>query len=356
MALTFMKHALECVESDPINNINVAGFETPGNRVKRLSEFLLKQVEQSDYQKVANNVVRKMLNVLKLCPIKKGTGRELMWTEMHKILISNTDREDWCLLLQGSSFSSTSQEFRILHHSVLMKIIQSLLSHENKQIDDLSTEIHDIHLTNEEQQIVYYVAGYIVFTLRKKYKKIESGGKNQVASAAVEFLDSLRITGDTSIKAHSFLDFTRKWIDIVNRGGLIKVNDDMFIFVRHVENVVRKVLNIGLLKTYHGEDLRDMIHNELRKHSLVDIYWDTLSRHVGNKKLVKHLKEQVISRWVDIRAKAYVKTYVQIVKRKLNSLAADKKKNSTVELSSKGEPAMRKKLLWNTLYMSGCLI
>ena len=148
-----------------------------------------------------------MLNVLKLCPIKKGKGRELMWTEIHNILIFNT--EDWCLLLQGSSFSSTSQEFRILHHSVLMKIIQSLLSHENKQIEDLSTEIYDIHLINEEQQIIYYVAGYIVFTLRKKYVKIESGGKNKVASAAVEFLDSLRITGDTSIKAHSFLDFTK---------------------------------------------------------------------------------------------------------------------------------------------------
>ena len=132
-----------------------------------------------------------------------------------------------------------------------------MLSHENKQIEDLSTEIYDIHLINEEQQIIYYVAGYNVFTLRKKYVKIENGGKNQVASAAVEFLDSLRITGDTSIKAYSFLDFTKKLIDLVNRGGLIKVNDGMFIFVRNVENVVRKVLNIGLLKMYPGKNLRD---------------------------------------------------------------------------------------------------
>ena len=60
--------------------------------------------------------------------------------------------------------------------------------------------------------------------------------------------------------------------------GLIKVNDGMFIFVRNVENVVRKVLNIGLLKMYPGEDLRDTIDNELQKHCLVDTYWDTLSR------------------------------------------------------------------------------
>ena len=74
--------------------------------------------------------------------------------------------------------------------------------------------------------------------------------KVPVASAAVEFLNSVGSDGVSDIKAQNFLDFARKWTDIVNRGGLIKINDDMFIFVRRVENVVRRVLNIGMLKSY----------------------------------------------------------------------------------------------------------
>ena len=54
----------------------------------------------------------------------------------------------------------------------------------------------------------------------------------------------------------SFLDYTRKWAELVNKGGLIEVNNNFFIFIRRTETYVQQVLNLELLKNYEGEELR----------------------------------------------------------------------------------------------------
>ena len=54
----------------------------------------------------------------------------------------------------------------------------------------------------------------------------------------------------------SFLDYTRKWAELVNKGGLIEVNNYLFIFIRRTETYVQKILNLELLKNYKGEELR----------------------------------------------------------------------------------------------------
>ena len=54
----------------------------------------------------------------------------------------------------------------------------------------------------------------------------------------------------------SFLDYTRKWAELVNKGGLIEVNNNLFIFIRRTETYVQQILNLELLKNYEGEELR----------------------------------------------------------------------------------------------------
>lgn len=78
--------------------------------------------------------------------------------------------------------------------------------------------------------------------------------------------------------------------------------------------------------------------------TLIDQAWVILSRNLGNENLSKILKAQIIKKWCDIKAKAHVTAYIQVVRRKLASLASEKKEKMTVELSKKGAPAMRKKL------------
>ena len=98
----------------------------------------------------------------------------------------------------------------------------------------------------------------------------------------MEFLCSLKRNGGISIKCESFLDYTRKWTELVNRGGLIKVNDNLLIFVRRTEIYVHKILNLELLKNYRGEDLREVIRKKIMESGIVVSGGECVARNIGN--------------------------------------------------------------------------
>jgi len=175
-------------------------------------------------------------------------SKEKIWSSIHQLSI--TTPEHWRAIIDNTSFSIDSVAFTSLHHFVLVRLVEYVLSYENNlQKEEATYESEESRLSEDEQQIVRYVAGYILFSLSRKWQKINEGRNNMVATASIQFLDSVKITS-TEIKAHSFLDFTNKWIKLVNRGGLVLVSDDFFILVRRIENCARNVLNVQMLKNY----------------------------------------------------------------------------------------------------------
>ena len=143
---------------------------------------------------------------------------------------------------------------------------------------------------------------------------------------------------DKSLSAKIFLDFTRKWVELVNRGGLIEVKDEFYIFIRRIEVVIRKILTIKFLKQYTNEDLRDILLVEIEQATFLKDCWQRLSKNLESIELSNYLYSQIIEKWIDIRAQAFVNAYIQLVKR-----AANKKKIET-KASKKAEPALRKTL------------
>ena len=70
-------------------------------------------------------------------------------------------------------------------------------------------------LTKDEENIIRYACGYVGMKLHDRFIK-QDGSK---AAQFVECIDSMHVVGPAS----SFLDYTREWIDKVNRGGLFNV-------------------------------------------------------------------------------------------------------------------------------------
>ena len=63
-------------------------------------------------------------------------------------------------------------------------------------------------------------------------------------------------------KQVTFLKYTKTWVDRVNRGGLLLISDELYMFVRGMENEVTKVLTINFLIAYCGEDVRQVIQEK----------------------------------------------------------------------------------------------
>ena len=136
----------------------------------------------------------------------------------------------------------------------------------------------NIHISEEEEQILYYVAGFIVFSMKRKYEKIlKENSKGIRASNGLIFLRSVNNVGGEKIQEHFFNESIQKWKDQINRGELIQPNAEFYSFVKHIELVAKNLMTFQFLSKYRNEDVRDVFKDKLEVNSVVRSSWYSLS-------------------------------------------------------------------------------
>ena len=116
----------------------------------------------------------------------------------------------------------------------------------------------------------------------------------------------------------------------------------IYSFVLKIEEVARSFMTVDLMRKNQKEDMREIFKVKLITVPEVSAIWVSLSRKMLNRQLSNKLFKQIIEKWIDLRA--YVTVFVQILKRKINSLPKEMKKVYSVEPIKKAEPAFRKTL------------
>lgn len=324
------------------------GIITPGNEVKDLSTKMLTiLVGKKSFSQTCENFIERIYDMMVIYDLSVNIQQENFWGHFHRFNISLEGKNIWyetiCEHFDAKVFHSVS--FKTIIYCISREAVLSIMKMENNLNKTSFQNEEELKLTDSEQEVVRYVAGYLVFSLRRKYKRIQQstcGKSKEVANDTILLLDSFSTVQD-AFDVATFLEFTTKWTELVNSGGLVKVNDNMFIFVRRIENVVRKTLNVEFLQQYKGQDLREILYLELEKSTLIDNSWESLSRLLPNRNLAKSLKFQMLMRWIDIRSRSFVNTYVQVIKQKLRELK-NENKDTKVKLSKKAQPSLRKTL------------
>lgn len=253
--------------------------------------------------------------------------------KFHKLLQKEL-KQSWEILTSNIDIAKTISSNLILLHYVANELLRQLLQFRNSMLDSPIDKLNeeDLKLDKQEENTLRYVAGYIPFSLLKMFeKRPDSPGK----TAIVAVLHSW--SKEQGGPEMSFLDYTRSWVERRNQGGLFLVNDDFYIFIRRVENVGRKLLNKSLMVTYAGEDLRAVLLNKFNDSKLITLSWESLTRNVESDIMSNKLKHLILSKWINIRANAFIKAYINIIKLKSSE---DKEK----KVDNKGTPALRKTL------------
>ena len=115
----------------------------------------------------------------------------------------------------------------------------------------------------------------------------------------------------------SFLEYSHHWTGLISRDGLIKTNNNYFLFIRKIEEIVHRTLNVHFIKKYNGEDLRDIIVKQLEESSHLTSNLEALSRMLPSENSPGQIKSQIFYKWVDIQARLYVQCFMQILKRNI---------------------------------------
>ena len=204
-----------------------------------------------------------------------SSKRVQLWTEFHKIRLDMYNKPSllWKELLQCLKMESSDP---LLYQSLLSGIFEMLLieyfqasSSQHQDTTALSTE-----LTVDELNALRYACGYVTRTILKKYE-VMSG---EVASQYIQCLGDMAVEGEgDNVQA-----YTKRWFEIVNRGGLYPLNDETFWFFVQVEKKVKYLLPKHVVTRSDKEAFKESVIDKIVQDEDVDFSWTLISQDIYN--------------------------------------------------------------------------
>ena len=85
--------------------------------------------------------------------------------------------------------------------------------------------------------------------------------------------------------------------------------------MKNLEVQTRRTLNLNFMILYLGEN-KSKIFEQLNERYLIRSSWEKLTRSGGHEKIEENRTVKIVTKWIDIRVNAFLKTLAQIIKRK----------------------------------------
>lgn len=234
----------------------------------------------------------------------KFSGRKKkLWSEFHTIR-STELKEMWCMFLQSISIE---EEDPLLMQYVFEKMFNNVLQ---TQFCD-SSSAHDpavAELTVNEHNALRYAAGYVPRSLAVKISR----GSHPYKESYLQCLSNMGEKGKCPGDAENIQAFTKQWLSAVNRGGLVVVSDEVYLFFSEMEMKMRKHL-LELISKKHIN--KSAVIEEVASDDDVLFHWCLISTGIDDEAASQELLGKIVELWLTIRgfstAGAYIEYYKQ---------------------------------------------
>ena len=165
-------------------------------------------------------------------------------------------------------------------------------------------ECTETSLTYEERNALKYAAGYVIRNLRKRLTRSAHPLKDEL----LQLLDDLVTTPDDASEPE---DSSSDWLMLIDRGGLIHVNEMMYQTLAYMELELRPLLKKKCQDHVHGITIENTVE-KLCKNENVLFHWNLVSgMWDANSEVAKTLLHMVAELWVTIREFAHVSAWIE---------------------------------------------
>lgn len=158
--------------------------------------------------------------------ISNATKRRKLWKTFHAVRCESEFQKMWHDLYVKLG---VKEEFRadcLLWQYVTEKLFETIVNSKTP-VESAVAETGELNSDecNALRYVAGYVAGYVPFCLIKKFTK--SSNSHPFKS---DYLLCLKKMSEEEGDDESFLAYTKRWLSVVDRGGLFNINDDVYIF------------------------------------------------------------------------------------------------------------------------------
>ena len=346
-----------------------------------IQEAMSKVEPLKTLQEVTNEISRDP--VLQICESSPGakvqaTARQLNplmanlhWTEFAAYVVENlinligmkvqtkyTHKGTLDMLQKLTEFSMSTDLLSLLQKHVAIDgltvevdVLQNFLQHIRERMFPLLTKMvvtsHEVdsgiynpsEITAEEEQVLYYCAGYVQ---RSLLVRLQRRNHNVAAQLYIPIVKGWGINSDSDHNVKTVPPSLTEWLNLRNRGGLIEVTGEFYLFMNGVERALRPLLQFNF-ERFRDIDMVSSVMVELKENKVVLGLWKDLcgyelvekcdgsSEHM--EQLSEGLFEEVVKRWTATRGRHMLKTII-----------FSKKLSKTASLARMGEASMRRSL------------
>lgn len=208
------------------------------------------------------------------------------------------------------------------------EVANLVLSHLSKKKSDKNpsgTVVHDQIFSEKENNVIYYLAGYVFSTLYRRI--INNRNKNEYSEQVLSILKAGKLAEDTKIDENVF-----KLVNSRCRGSLWKVTYDVYNIFSIIECHFRSK-TVGLVRKLSSEDIVCSLISDSFLLARFSSVRGAADINVS-KEVALDLLEQIITLYVRVRAFSYAKDVVQNHKiaaksNRSRSLRTEMKKSTT---------------------------
>lgn len=238
----------------------------------------------------------------------KSVLREHLWRAFHQLRIKE-------LVDVWKRFYSVTKRGKfdpLIEQHVNQKLFEDMLRTHLQVPQAEASNGSTIQLSEAEENIIRYAAGYVSMSLLKKYEK----GSSDKAVQYIECLSRMAVNGEES----SFLAYTLEWSRTVNRGGLFEINDETFHLFQAIELDMQKRL-LSTLSSFSNksDDRRQFIIDAAAADTDVQFVWARLSSDIKEEEHAIHLLKEIIGLWLTIRGFSIASAWTEQYKRATNT-------------------------------------
>ena len=144
---------------------------------------------KKEFKKITQEVTQEVHQHLVATNVKYLADQNKSWKVIHSMIVKGSKWQGFVLKCINLTVAPTV--ISSFFYSLVTTYITKLLKQHNSNSQNFQ-ELK-LELRKEEEKILYYVAGYLIFSLLNKYRKLEkSKKKHHIAIASIQLLESLR--------------------------------------------------------------------------------------------------------------------------------------------------------------------
>ena len=248
--------------ADPL--YSVAGGQ--GDIVRNYGKCLLDKWEDDcdlNCMIVASNMESVLIGTSLVCQ----SDQEEFLKKLHQ-LRSNDDTVNSFLSFMSSKIpdvdSCSCRHFFQVWVRQFSSAVISCLTKLNSAATSQSLHQPDI-LTTVEQNVLYYISGYMV-------KKLEAATVRQPKLKKADNLVAM-LASKHPTSTDQFVDKYTEWVSIQSRGGLMYASNDYYLLVRHLDRIFRETASVYDL---HCDTFRSVVSVSMMENELVKYYWNKI--------------------------------------------------------------------------------